>query len=857
MSNYYSREARFARRTRRLAEYEVLAGVGESDERRLTTQTAPQHAIKVAREVLDGYRLPAMPKLSYSGMRNTKTATDSSKLEDGVITIFAEMKTISGINIGFDIPIEIRAGKILEPSVVVVEGAPRVIAQSTFDDLVERSTMHDTRPVRDMFSPPMPNDVANKAYSNRSKVTRVNTGMFSLGANRKALADAIAGRSASIKEASPEDYDSDTEHEPPDVERNQQDDDWLDPAERMEQHDLYAGQEVTLKEELEIGDRGGIRYDLTKGTKCTIVRDLAGDNKSFVVRFEDEGLEVIVERHFLKAAAPKNPPAPKAPPRTKAPPKPPKADGKPRKQDPFKKMKPSKVCHKCNQSPCVCHRKKAQPIQEVGVNIVNERFPGAINKLMTMVDLSEVELYRYKNTVAVSPSDDRYPEMFWDGKDWISMTSGVRIAQALEEIGVNIAQYQFPKAIKELMTILPDLSGVSLYKYKDTIAASPEGSQEIIWSGNRWVPMNKALQTEQPPRSAAPKNPSRAKRPNKPSDIFAKPPDIFVKSPDALAKPKKIDLFKKSPKPKVSPPGKNRKKSQVEKQPPVEPQTEQLKIPVAIVQDTTQISMFVEGGVTIFSKRATPMSLDEVEAVLDNSPGSCALIRAKGKLWMFSRSEHAPERYTICDVGEVWDNGPEDRYYTDIGRHALEVLFGVKQSGDLKINTYTDDPPPNLWGDPESTGPVTTKNYLAKKSQAEESFPFPPQFPKTCQVCNKTYNSMEEWQQLPPPSSGKTEWITDFEDYDIRNCACGSTLAVIVKRKVEDPELDEYPDDSENVQADVEPQEITADEDLVAKVNEEVGGMRDRGLGDIDIRQAIQSKYGDQVVESIFKKTAP
>jgi hypothetical protein len=615
MSDYFSREARLARRARRIAEFDGLIGVGSKNERQITTQNAPQHVIKMVREVLNGYHLPALPKLSYSGMRSASVAQDSSKLESGVITVFAELKTLSGINIGFDVPVEIRAGKVVEPSVVVIDGAPRIIAQSTFDDMVNRSTLHDTRPVRSMFAPPMRKDLAAQAYSNRNKVTRVNTGMFSLGPNRRALKDAIAGRTASIREASPEDYDSDTEHESPDVERNHQDDDYLDPAERMEQHNIYIGQETSLKESLEIGDRGGVKYDLPKGTKCTIVRDHAGDNKTFVVRFDDDNkLEAIVERHFLKGAAsikapktpkmpspskppkppkpsaqpksekPKNPPAPKAPPRMKSPPKPKKTD-KPKdtKHPPLLKKKQPKVCPKCNQSPCVCHRRKGQ---------------------------------------------------------------------AIEEIGVNIAQYEFPNAIKMLMKMVPDFSNVNLYRYKDTIAVSPQegkGMPEMFWNGNKWV-----------------------------------------------------------------------------------------------------------------------------------------------------------------DFGGVVDK-PEDR-------------------------------------DPRLKGP----HY----AQTEQSFPFPPQFPKKCTVCGKTYSSMEEWKQLPPPSSGKTDWITDFEDYDIRNCACGSTLAVIVKRKVEDSELDNYQDDGadDEVKADLE---VTADSELVAKVNEEVGGMRDRGLGDIDIRQAIQSKYGDEVVNAVFEKTAP
>lgn len=398
-NDYFSRENRLARRARRLAEFSDM-GAGKTAKGKLTTQNAGQHAVQMARDLLNSFRMPSMPKLSYSGIRNARTAQSSSKLEDGVVTIFAEIRTISGVNVGFDIPMEIREGELQEPSVVVIDGAPRIIAQSTFDDLVERSTMYDLPPVRELYSAPVNQNQAAEAYGNRTKQKRVNTGLFSLGANRDALRAAIAGKDAQLSPLAPaktpgstygvgghqitqpipkpkttkypgigyspntdvtqiddnrhemtlpettqledtqvqertepafadpardfhtfpadprfteetkehkfgavEDYDADDKWKKPDHDRNHQDDDWLDPAERYHQHDLHAGQEVSLKEALEVKERGGAVYDLPKGTKCKILRDHAGDNKSFVVRFEDESLEAIVERHFLAKSA--------------------------------------------------------------------------------------------------------------------------------------------------------------------------------------------------------------------------------------------------------------------------------------------------------------------------------------------------------------------------------------------------------------------------------------------------------------------------------------------------------------------------------------------------------------------------
>jgi cell division septation protein DedD len=447
-NNYFSRENRLARRARRLAEYDSLTGMGSAPNAgRLTTQNAAHRAMQLVRETLDGYRMPATPKLSYSGIRNARTAQSSSKLEDGVLTIFAELRTLSGIKVGFDIPIEIHNGELQEPSVVVIDGAPRIIAQSTFDDVVDRATIRETQPPRAMYSAPMSQASARDAYANRSLRTKVNNGMFSVGANRQALKDAIAGKCAS-----PEDYDTDTEKDPVDPARNQQDDDWLDPAERYEQHDLHSGMETTLKEELEIGDRGGVKYELSKGTKCTIVRDHAGDNKSFVVRFED-GMEAIVERHFLKSGAAKPPKAPKQPKQVK-----PTKQPKPTKQtkQPKPKKQP-KVCPVCNQSPCICHRKKkSQAIEDIGVNIANEKFPEAIDALLKIwSDLSNVELYLYKGTLAACPMDEDVsglqspaPEIYWNGSEWMSFGVGQddmpHTAQTSADPGLPFPA-QFPK----------------------------------------------------------------------------------------------------------------------------------------------------------------------------------------------------------------------------------------------------------------------------------------------------------------------------------------------------------------------------------------------------------------------------
>jgi len=390
MSNYFSRNKRLKRRAvRSNTVYEKISSSVKAEKKsKLTTQNVGGHALTLVREMLGSYSLPRSPELSYSGCRHTRLAEKGDAIKDGVITIHASFKTNSGVNVAFEVPVEINDGELLEPSVIVHGGAPRIIAQSTFDNISTNNTIYDMVPVRDMYAAPMEHSVAADMYANRIKHQRASEGMFRQSENRNLIKKALRlgtdlemAREAQIQDqqeivtdmgdtherqqnvaiwldqlgeirsqlgrvtglqrakyeaqhqkaldalaklglssaeiesmlkrqsggmsgrrASPEDYDADDKHEKPDPARNQQDMDCLDPSERKKQHDLAPGMEATLALDVEIKERGGVAHDKSKGTKCKILRDHAGDNKSFVVEFED-GLQSIVERYFLKSGS--------------------------------------------------------------------------------------------------------------------------------------------------------------------------------------------------------------------------------------------------------------------------------------------------------------------------------------------------------------------------------------------------------------------------------------------------------------------------------------------------------------------------------------------------------------------------
>lgn len=196
-SNYFSPEARDERRAERVKNASKLSGTFNkvashyTAAKKLTTQNAGLSAVAFVRGIISHYRMPSEPKLGYSGIRNVRTAAHSSTVMDGVIIVTASVRTPSNVYINFDIPVEIRDGQMLEPSVIVHHGAPRVIAQSTFDEITTRHTAHEVKPVREMYAKPLDKKVSDHLYSHRVKTTRRSPGMFSVKANRDEIRRAI------------------------------------------------------------------------------------------------------------------------------------------------------------------------------------------------------------------------------------------------------------------------------------------------------------------------------------------------------------------------------------------------------------------------------------------------------------------------------------------------------------------------------------------------------------------------------------------------------------------------------------------------------------------------------------------
>lgn len=110
-------------------------------------------AVKVADRLLKQYRLP-MYTLRYLASKRVG-GYGQHGMTDGCVMLSLELKSPSGPSRIVDLPVFIHQGNVLEPSTLLCDGTPRVIAQSTFDDLInDRVFMTPDTARKHMYSPP-------------------------------------------------------------------------------------------------------------------------------------------------------------------------------------------------------------------------------------------------------------------------------------------------------------------------------------------------------------------------------------------------------------------------------------------------------------------------------------------------------------------------------------------------------------------------------------------------------------------------------------------------------------------------------------------------------------------------------
>jgi len=196
-----------ARARRRLARLQRFAGAfatspmlpGNRMDGPLDRGKLPTEAIRLAQDFMGQFSWPILPTLVYRGIRTATRDENTPAIEaDAHVILSAHMLTLTGCRREVEVPIVVRAGRLLEPSVMVVDGIPRILSQSLVDELVRQGTFQQkVDPRGGMFAPPLDNEAFATfvALDDAFKIQdRYSRGLYSV-AERK-TAQAPAGRQA-------------------------------------------------------------------------------------------------------------------------------------------------------------------------------------------------------------------------------------------------------------------------------------------------------------------------------------------------------------------------------------------------------------------------------------------------------------------------------------------------------------------------------------------------------------------------------------------------------------------------------------------------------------------------------------
>lgn len=130
----------------------------DGEERALDAGLHPgDSALGLAYEALTQFQVPGTLKLRYGGM-DRQAGKGGHGISDGTIYIEGELKPIKGMASYFTVPIIVKASKMLYPSLLLTgNGIPRILAQSTFDDLMNQIEIDQTVTTdRQPFDAPSP-----------------------------------------------------------------------------------------------------------------------------------------------------------------------------------------------------------------------------------------------------------------------------------------------------------------------------------------------------------------------------------------------------------------------------------------------------------------------------------------------------------------------------------------------------------------------------------------------------------------------------------------------------------------------------------------------------------------------------
>lgn len=266
-------------------------------------------AVQYAREALTEFQVPSQINLKYAGMKR-KSGSGAHRMSEGVVWVDGSFRSMSGVQHHFDVPIIVRQGHMVYPEVIVHNGRPRIMAQSTFDDIAGTGEIYRDDPDRKHMYAPPPNAHDEERRKQQPSHPTQSTGLFGLTATLRGYR-----KDAQIEEIPGAEGGSTMQQQLEEVERlldrgsdrktmweleqiqhglkeqlgkqsKAASHDGLDEAERDRDEMLQPGQEVSLNTDVQFRNRGGTIHTLSAGTKGTIIRDMLGQGDVFYVQFE-------------------------------------------------------------------------------------------------------------------------------------------------------------------------------------------------------------------------------------------------------------------------------------------------------------------------------------------------------------------------------------------------------------------------------------------------------------------------------------------------------------------------------------------------------------------------------------------
>jgi hypothetical protein len=165
-----------------------------------------RQAIAATRELVTELPFPLPPDLRYVRAVGVEAdiAGRRASIDEGMVWLELNYQTRLGARGSALVPVQVREGQVVQPSVFLIDGTMRIISPSTVHELVRAGQLHHVPPARPQYSAPQTPAEARAWQEQRTfqgPEPRANPGMFSTAEARDLLRAALQGQGAFDQES--------------------------------------------------------------------------------------------------------------------------------------------------------------------------------------------------------------------------------------------------------------------------------------------------------------------------------------------------------------------------------------------------------------------------------------------------------------------------------------------------------------------------------------------------------------------------------------------------------------------------------------------------------------------------------